>query len=101
MSYIPSQSKYKQVAVYTSGENHVSLRVIGSPAVPASLTNLTYASLADLDEYCKDKVGYSGFIAYFLSFETSMITLVSRNKQCNYLSFVETMKTMEGTDMRS
>ena len=56
------------MAVYTSGENHVSLRVIGSPAVPATLTNLTNASLADLDEYCKDKVWYSGFIAYFLSF---------------------------------
>ena len=65
VSYIPSQSQYKQVAFYTSGENHVSLRVIGSPAVPATLTNLTNASLADLNEYCKDKVWYSGFIAYF------------------------------------
>ena len=89
------------MAVYTSGGNYVSLRVIGSPAVPATLTNLTYASLADLDKYCNAKVCCSGFIAYFLSFETSMITLVHKNKQCNYLSFFETMKTMEGTEMRS
>ena len=89
------------MAVYTSGGNHVSLRVIGSPTVLATQTNLTYASLADLHKYCKDKVWYSGFIAYFMSFETSMITSVRKNKQCNYLSFFETMKTMEGTDMRS